>query len=877
MAFVSWQADVKLSKEAQFVLHIAGRKAEEYVHASYGAPHLLWALLNKEIPTYQLVRDLGKDIFYLQEWASVRLEEYPKANTTVSNAAAAQELTELLNEADQLRFELEGDEVDAACLLAVICIPGLVFSYDQLKTFSLSKDEVLQGAYGDLEVITANGNGVQKNGKQATNGASLSSDTSSSDSSDSGSVLEQYCRDKHREVAEREYFELVERKDEINTSLEVLSRYAKANLIITGEPGVGKTALIDGLAERLGKENGPDNLRNARLLELDMAAMQAGASYKGELEDRFQKIITELKKLEEPVLVIENIHALLDKQKNFSSLASLLIMELNRGQLTVIGTTTPENFRKTIEKDETFRRRFETLTLEEPGDKDTAAIIRTVITPHQHHHNLQIDDDTIEEAIRLSKRYDKERRLPDAAIDLIDRGMARLRISLNKSRMLFEELKEVSEENENDEAEGEPADVSNVRKKYDSFNEAAAGVLKNNYGITLLQVDKIDDGENEIIPLELTSSDEDDNPESLLEDKNVDCKNDFQHHVNNLISEMDALQWDEPVNIIQADLAAIISRKTGIPTGKIQTQERKRLLGMEDVLRERVVAQDGALKSVSEAVLESRSGLMKGGQPIGSFFFLGPTGTGKTELAKALSEFLFQDEQAMIRFDMSEFKEEHSAALLHGAPPGYVGYEEGGMLVNKIREKPYSVVLFDEIEKAHASVFDIFLQILDEGKLNDRLGKEGDFSNAVILFTSNIASEHITNVFEEKNRLPSSQNLMDKMAGHFRPEFLGRLTEIVPFAPISEEVLLRIFEIHLAELLQAATDKGVQVELDTETKSHLAQMGYSPQYGARPLKGVIRDKIRRPLSRMLIDGRIENGSRVQLSLDNDNEPQWNIN
>jgi ATP-dependent Clp protease ATP-binding subunit ClpA len=329
-------------------------------------------------------------------------------------------------------------------------------------------------------------------------------------------------------------------------------------------------------------------------------------------------------------------------------------------------------------------------------------------------------------------------------------------------------------------------------------------------------------------------------------------------------------------SVSKSDIAAIISYKTGIPMGKIQSKEREKLLAVDEVLRKRVVGQDHAIKAVSEAILESRSGLLKAGQPIASFFLLGPTGTGKTELAKSLADFLFNDESYLIRFDMSEFKEEHSAALLYGAPPGYVGYEEGGVLVNKIREKPYSVVLFDEIEKAHPSVFDIFLQILDEGKLHDRLGKEGDFSNAIILFTSNIGSEFITERFQ-KGEIPGPTEMMEIMSKYFRPEFLARLTEIVPFAPISEENAVRIFDIHLRSLTDPLSKQGVSLSISPEAKRHLTLSGFTPKYGARQIKGVIRNQLRRPISRKIISGEVNKGTVIELSLDGTEGLKWELN
>jgi len=346
-----------------------------------------------------------------------------------------------------------------------------------------------------------------------------------------------------------------------------------------------------------------------------------------------------------------------------------------------------------------------------------------------------------------------------------------------------------------------------------------------------------------------------------------------EDYLTSVLGKLKEFAAEERDQLEKADVAAVVSFKTGIPMGKVQTQERERLMNTEAYLKQRVVGQDHAIKSIAEAILESRSGLTKAGQPIGSFFFLGPTGTGKTELAKTLAEFLFQDETSLIRFDMSEFKEEHSAALLYGAPPGYVGYEEGGLLVNKIRQKPYAIVLFDEIEKAHTSVFDIFLQILDEGKLHDRLGKEGDFSNAVILFTSNIGSDFIVDSFG-KGEIPVSSELMEIMTRYFRPEFLGRLTEILPFAPISEEIVVKIFNIQLKGLLKLLDTQGVQLEISDKAREKLAKSGFTPKYGARPIVGVIRNQLRRPLSRMIISGKVGKGSVVKLDVNTKDELVW---
>ena len=469
-------------------------------------------------------------------------------------------------------------------------------------------------------------------------------------------------------------------------------------------------------------------------------------------------------------------------------------------------------------------------------------MLKEIIPAYENHHRLKAGEEIISEAIRLSKRFLKERSLPDSAIDLIDHAMSGVRLMTDISSGKIEELNQQLESLK-------PESDENLRL---SELEWFYSDLKNQ--ISPILFSKLN--EEEVIAQFNSGTEIYEYCKKILAS--------LEEHARNKIEALD-----------KSDIGAIVSARTGIPLGKVQSKERDRLLNIEQHLKKRVVGQDHALKSIAEAILESRSGLNKAGQPIGSFFFLGPTGTGKTELAKSLSEFLFQDESFLTRFDMSEFKEEHSAALLYGAPPGYVGYEEGGLLVNKIRQKPYSVVLFDEIEKAHTSVFDIFLQILDEGKLHDRLGKEGDFSNAIILFTSNIGSKYIVDSFE-KGEIPPSDKLMEIMSNYFRPEFLGRLTEIVPFAPINKENVVKIFDIHMKSLYKSLKDKGISLEIDQNVKEKLAMSGFSPKYGARPIVGIIRSQLRRPLSKMIIADEIRRGSAVKLTLGENENVVWNI-
>jgi len=509
----------------------------------------------------------------------------------------------------------------------------------------------------------------------------------------------------------------------------------------------------------------------------------------------------------------------------------------------LIGTSSVDNFTKHIETDQAFSRQFEIVKIEEPDEEDALRMLMQIAPNYEKHHNLKVDQDVVREAIRLSKRYLKERSLPDAAVDLIDRTMSVVRMMGDTSVSELERLKE---------------DLDILIANEQSLPDI--DLMKE-----LLWFSK--QMQNKISPVLFALLEDDQDFSKIVKTEEL------TELLNQSLTRLLELAGSKREALDKSDIGAIVAMKTGIPLGKMQSSERDRLMNTEEHLKKRVVGQDHAIKSISEAILESRSGLSKAGQPIGSFFFLGPTGTGKTELAKSLAEFLFLDESSLIRFDMSEFKEEHSAALLYGAPPGYVGYEEGGLLVNKIRQQPYAVVLFDEIEKAHKSVFDIFLQILDEGKLHDRLGKEGDFSNSVILFTSNIGSEFIIDSIT-RGEIPKSNELMEIMGKFFRPEFLGRLTEIVPFAPIAEENVVKIFEIHLKNLYKSLELQGISLIIEPAAKELLAKSGYNPKYGARPLVGVIRNSLRRPLSKMIIAGEIGRGDSALVKVGPDGEIIW---
>ena len=783
------ESEFSFSEDLKQAINIAQSIAKEYSNKNISPAHLLKALLHKDIGLIPYLEKLDKDVFYLEEWAEVRIESYPKNSKVEENPQADDALLAVIREADNIRLKLSAGNIDPVCVLASLSTPGVGFTYEQLKTFPLRGEEIINATVKDSDIRQAIGT-TDKEEKNISKGKKQN-------------ALLKYCIDKSGFARQGKLDPVVARDREIRMIAEVLGRRIKPNVILTGDAGVGKTAVVNGLVQKLADNKIGGTLAGTLVFELDFGSLIAGASYKGEVEDRLKNIITEIKQFEKAILFIDDIHSLLDKQGGASGASSLLKPELARGEITIIGATSVDNYTKFIESDEAFSRSFEIIKIEEPNEKIAFRMLKEVIPGYEKHHGLKVSPEVIEETIRLSKRYLKERALPDAAIDLLDRTMAAVKmVSASSSEDLILLKNQFAELTKNEKKLTE----DELIKELHWFNMH----LRNRISEVLFSAIE---NEKEIIKLETSK-------------EIITC-------LEEVIGKLIDFAGQKRETIEKTDVAAVVSHKTGIPAGKLQSQERERLLNTEQYLKQRVVGQDHAIKIITEAILESRSGLSKPGQPIGSFFFLGPTGTGKTELAKTLAEFLFQDESALIRFDMSEFKEEHSAALLYGAPPGYVGYEEGGLLVNKIRQQPYAVVLFDEIEKAHSSVFDIFLQILDEGKLHDRLGKEGDFSNAVILFTSNIASQAIIDSFN-KGEIPRSNEIMEVMSDYFRPEFLGRLTEIVPFAPISKEVIVMIFNIHLKNLYKLLEPQGIELVIDYNAKEKLAMSGYTPKYGARP-------------------------------------------
>ena len=733
------------------LIHISQAFAVDNKSPQIEPVHIFRALLHKSAGLVNYIEDsLNEDYYYLIDWCDIHIQQCDKSPYPMKKAEFSRDSQNVIKEAISLEEQYGTETHKLEFLLTALVSPGVGFSSEQLKTMPLSREKVL--SY------------ISKNVKNAVN--SSKEIRPSANDRKSQNVYYNSLFDATNDV------EIIDMENDLRSLVEILARKDRANALIVGDTGVGKTSLIRKLTDNLTKGELPASISTIQPYELDLIALSQGVSYKGEMEDRFKSVIDELSDISQPVLVIENFYRLGETSSPLNAILPSIKKILSNNTIQFICTSSIDGYTKNLEKDRELTAYFEKISLEAPTEEEAIGILDSKKTIYEQYHNITLDGDVIPEIVRLAKRYMPERNLPASAIDLLDRSMASVKIEKE---------------------------------------------------------------------MEQTTNDES----------------------NTIILKKD-------------EIRNVVAKMTGIPMGNIQSEERQRLSSAEDILHKRVVGQNHAIKSILDAVFESRSGLNKKGQPIGSFFFLGPTGTGKTELAKSLAEFLFNDDTSILRFDMSEYKEEHSVALLYGAPPGYVGYEEGGLLVNQIRQHPYSVVLFDEIEKAHRSVFDLFLQILDEGKLHDRLGRVGDFSNALIIFTSNIGSDYIFKSFGE-GHVPTQDQMLEVMQGQFRPEFLARLTEIVPFSPITPEMIDRIFDIHIQNLLKMLREQNISLTIDESARKYVTKVGFNAHYGARPILGIIRKEIRRPLSKLIISGDINSGDRVTMKYNEETkEIAWDI-